>query len=54
MELNDLEKKVLAMLFSMGSTVIEAQDGYIEIDNESFSRNDLFNLACKLGIEDLY
>ena len=49
--LTELEKKFLTMLMKIGNEIIEAQDGYLDFNYESFSRNDLFNLAQKLGVE---
>lgn len=53
------EKKFLAMLFSMSKVVINATGGYFDIYDEAspdsyFSAADLFDLATKLGVEDMY
>lgn len=56
-ELTEKEKNFLGMLFKMANIIIEESDGYFELskfDYESFSRNDLFKLACTLGIENKY
>ena len=47
----DIEKEFLRMLFNIGNTIIETANGYYEINYESFDRNDLFQLAEKVGIE---
>ena len=52
--LTDLEKKFLTMLLKVGNDIIESQDGYLDFNYESFTRNDLFNLACKFGLENSY
>ena len=54
MELTGIEVKFLILLFNIGSRIIETQDGHYEINNDSFSRDDLYNLACKFGIQNLY
>ena len=46
------EINVLTMMFRIVNTVLYAQNGYMEVGNESFDRNDLYYLAEKLGIED--
>ena len=50
-EFTDNEKDFLTLLFNIGNKIIEAADGYYEINNESFDRDDLFRLAEKLKIE---
>ena len=47
----DKEKKFLKLLFNIGNKIIETANGYYEINYESFDRNDLFQLAEKVGIE---
>ena len=49
--LTEIERKVLEMLFSMANIMIKTQNDYIDIDYQSFGRDDLYNLAEKLGIE---
>ena len=51
-EFTEKEKNVLQMLLTICKTIIEAQNGYMDIDYESFGRNDLYYLCEKLGIED--
>ena len=46
------EKRIMIMLFEICKKIMEAQNGYIEIDYETFDSNDLFCLANRLGIED--
>lgn len=46
------EKKIMIILFEMLKKIMEAQNGYMEIDYETFDSNDLFCLADRLGIED--
>ena len=46
------EKRIMIMLFEMCNKIMEAQNGYMEINYETFDRNDLFCLADKLGIEE--
>lgn len=51
-ELTELEKKVLSIMFKNLDTVIEFCDGVLNLYNsDTFDRNDLFNLAEKLGID---
>ena len=50
-EFTEAEKAFMNMLFKMANIVIEMQNGYMDIDCLPFSRNDLYNLAEKLGIE---
>lgn len=51
MEYTEIEKKFLTMLFQIGELIISTDDGYYEINYETFDRNDLFNLAEKLGVD---
>ena len=56
-ELTEKEKNFLGMLFKIANIIIEESEGYFEMPNfnyESFSRTDLFNLACTLGVENKY
>ena len=50
-EFTEKEKNVLQMLLAICKTIIEAQNGYMEIEYEYFDRNDLFYLCEKLGFE---
>ena len=53
-EFTSEEKKLLCMLFKIASIIAETQGGSIELDPATyFGSNEVFNLACKLGIEDL-
>ena len=54
MEFTNSEKEILDMLFRVGYKIIEAQDGYLYPSGADFNRNDFFNLAEKLGIEEYY
>lgn len=47
----DIEKKFLVLLFKIGYNILDAQDGFMSIDNEYFSRNELYELTEKLGID---
>lgn len=47
----DVEKKFLALLFKIGYNILDAQDGFMSIDNEYFAKNDLYELAEKLRID---
>lgn len=51
MEYTETEKKILTMLFKICNEMIETCDGYLDLDCITFSRNDLFYLAEKLGID---
>ena len=51
-EFTEKEKNVLQMLLTICKTIIEAQNGYMEIDYESFDRGDLYYLSEKLGVEE--
>lgn len=51
-EYTEHEKTIMTMLFGIVKTMLDVQGGYMDIDGESFSRNDLFDLSEKLGIED--
>ena len=53
-EFTDSEKEILEMLFKIGFKVIEAQDGYIYPSGAGFDRNDFYELAEKLGVEEYY
>lgn len=51
-ELTEKEKEFLTMLVQIGSTIVEASNGSIVLRSyEYFDRNELFNLATKLGVE---
>lgn len=50
--ITEQEKKFIEMLLKIGYAIIESQGGYADIDDESFSRNDLYELAIKLGFDD--
>lgn len=47
------EKEFLAMLLNIGDTIIDGAGGYYELKTyeETFDRNDLYNLSLKLGID---
>ena len=49
-----IERKVLITMFTMFNEVLLLCNDYIDIDYESYSRNDLFSLAEKLGIGGEY
>lgn len=52
-ELTDEEKEILRVMFRNMNEVIDLCDGYIDIHGKSyFYRNDLFDLAEKLGVEE--
>ena len=53
-ELNEKEKKVINYMLKNMENIIVLSGGYLDIGDGYFDRNDLFNLACKLKIEDLY
>ncbi len=46
------EKKFLELLFAIGENIVNSQGSYIDLNGESFSSNDLFDLKQKLGLED--
>ena len=47
--LTEEEKAFLTLLFKIGKEIIESNGGNF---NTFFTRNDLFDLSEKLGIED--
>lgn len=50
--LTEKEKEFLTLLFKFGNEIIEADGGVFNPFGEnSFDRNDLFELSIKLGIE---
>lgn len=49
--LSEKEKEFLTLLFKIGKEIIEAEEVFNAFDDNSFDRNDLFNLSEKLGIE---
>lgn len=49
-EYTKTEIKVLNMLMKIAETIIYTQDGIIDIDDVSFSDNDLVDLKVKLGL----
>ena len=51
-EYTEKESKILKLMFSLLDTILQAGNGYFDIDYESFSRGDLFNLAEKIGVEE--
>ena len=51
-ELTDKEKEILRVMFRNMNEIINLCDGYLDIHGESFGRNDLFDLAEKLGVEE--
>jgi len=50
-DLTENEKIILGIMFRNLKNLIEKTND-LEIGDEWFSENDLFYLACKLGIED--
>ena len=50
-EFTDTEKAFLRMLFNIGDEIIKTADGYYDINYVTFTNNDLFKLAEKLGID---
>lgn len=50
-KLTDEEKEILRVMFRNMNEIIDLGDGYLDIHGESFDRNDLFDLAEKLGVE---
>lgn len=50
-EFTDTEKAFLTMLFNIGNEIIKTADGYYDINYVTFTHNDLFELAEKLGID---
>lgn len=51
-ELTDKEKEFITMLVQIGSTIVETSNGSIMLRSyEDFDRNDLYDLATKLGVE---
>ena len=58
-ELTTKEKKFLGMLLAMSRAIIKTSGGYFDLWDETspesyFSETDLFNLATKLGVENMY
>lgn len=51
-EFAEIEKDILGTMFGNMLDVIEICDGYLSIRGKTFDRNDLYELACKIGIED--
>lgn len=50
--LTEKEKEFLILLFKIGREIVESDGGVFNTFSEnSFDRNDLFNLSEKLGIE---
>lgn len=49
--LTEKEKEFLTLLFKIGKEIIEAEEVFNAFDDNSFDRNDLFNLSEKLGID---
>ena len=55
MEFTDAERQFIIMLLRIGRNILESQNNYMELEQcESFSGNDLFSLAVKLGLEDYF
>lgn len=50
-EFTDTEKTFLKMLFNIGDEIIKTADGCYNINCVTFTNNDLFKLAEKLGID---
>lgn len=53
-QFTEIERKVLITMFTMFKEILLLCNDYIDIDYESYSRNDLFSLAEKLGIDGEY
>lgn len=58
-ELTIVEKRFLAMLLAMSREIIKTSGGYFDIYDEAspdsyFNADDLFDLATKLGVENMY
>lgn len=50
-ELSEKEKEFLTLLFKIGKEIMESEEVFNAFSENSFDRNDLFNLSEKLGIE---
>ena len=50
-ELTNTEKALLGVMFNNFDNVIRFSEEIV-IDGNYYTSNDLFKLACKLGIED--
>ena len=51
-EFSKKELDALKIMFEMMGSVLEYSHDLYVSDYDSFDSNDLFNLKCKLGIED--
>ena len=49
--LTEKEKEFLTLLIKIGKEIIEAEEVFNAFDDNSFDRNDLFDLSKKLGID---
>lgn len=52
-EFTQKELDALRIMFKMMDSVLEYSNDLYVSDYDSFDSNDLFNLKCKLGIEDV-
>ena len=50
-ELSEQEKEFLTMLFKIGETIIENSSEVCVSNYDIFDRNNLYDLALKLGIK---
>lgn len=50
-DFTDEEKVILGIMFRNLKNIIEKTND-LEVNDKWFSENDLFYLACKLGVED--
>lgn len=48
------EKIFMSMLLTIGRTIIDTTNSLSIGSDEYFDCNDLYYLACKLGLEDIY
>ena len=51
MDFTDNEKEILKLMFNLINALIDAQDGYLHINNDIVSRSEVYYLEQKLGIE---
>ena len=49
--LSEKEKEFLTLLFKIGKEIIDSEEVFNTFSENSFDRNDLFNLSEKLGID---
>lgn len=50
-QLTEQEKKMLSMFYRIGLIVIETNEQDLFIDDKWYTKDDLYNLMCKLGVE---